>query len=496
MDQIFKKFFELSHDLLVIGTREGRFIAFSPSWTKVLGWSEQELMSLSATEMIHPDDIPATLEQVNKMLNNGHTISSFSNRYRHKDGSWRHLLWTGIYNSDDDLIYAIAKDNTDSEKLMAQLVAGQKMESIGRLAGGIAHDFNNLLVILYGNLEALARHVPNDEKAQQYMKNLESTSRRAADLTKQLLAFSRRQVLTPTVQSLNSLVHEAEKLLNRLLGKHIEIKLKLSDELGLIEADSGQIIQIFLNLALNARDAMPNGGTLTLETTQFVIESDTPQPDLKPGAYAKLTVTDTGHGIEKDILEKIFDPFFTTKKPGKGTGLGLSTVYGIIKQSGGYISVESEIDKGTTFHILLPITSKTLPVFTPKSIDQLDFAKSNGKCILLVEDESGLRALIKEALEGEGFKVLTAECGKSGLQMIQTYSEAIDLLLTDLRLPGSSGLDLVNAFYNSHPERRSICISGYPIEELQAKLKKMNSIFISKPFKIAQLADSIRKQFI
>jgi two-component system cell cycle sensor histidine kinase/response regulator CckA len=353
-----------------------------------------------------------------------------------------------------------AEDVTEKRVLERQLRMAQKMEAIGRLSGGIAHDFNNHLGVIIGYSRVLKRQLGENNPLTEHALEIEKAGQRAASLTKQLLAFSRQQVLTPAVLSLNTLASEMDRMLPRLLGEDIEVSLELDPELGSVKADQGQIEQVIMNLAVNARDAMPKGGKLKIQTANVVLDQiyTRNHPGSKAGAYVMLGVTDTGTGMDAGTLTHMFEPFFTTKERGKGTGLGLATVYGIVKQSNGYISVESSLGKGSAFQIYLP-RHEGQPAAELKSgiVENLRGSES----ILLAEDSEALRKLAQSNLESAGFRVLSAQSGEEALEIATHHGSTFDLLLTDVVMPGMNGRVLAEQLLPRQPRMKVLYMSGY-----------------------------------
>jgi two-component system, cell cycle sensor histidine kinase and response regulator CckA len=382
-----------------------------------------------------------------------------------------------------------ARDISDLKQLEEQLLQSRKMEAIGRLAGGVAHDFNNILMIASGSVQLLKRSGNDPAKIKHYADVIQGATDRGASLTRQLLAFSRQQVLNPTVLDLNVVVTDMWKMVPRLLGEDINSVFSLDSALGQVSADRGQIEQVIMNLAVNARDAMPHGGKLKVETTNVVIDgrmAGVQREDVPPGCYVQLAVSDTGMGMGPEVQAQIFDPFFTTKEPGKGTGLGLATVYGIVKQSGGYISAYSEIGKGTTFKIYLPrVESKAPEVET--TVPDLSVPAGSGT-ILLVEDEGALREVASEYLRSKGYEVVEAGDGESALEFCKSHKGRIDLLITDIVMPGCSGPSVAKAVLEVQPGLRTIFMSGYADRILHPDLLGSNATFFQKPFSLDALA--------
>lgn len=374
----------------------------------------------------------------------------------------------------------MVRDLSERKKLEDQIRQSQKMEAIGRLAGGIAHDFNNLTqaILGYSNLlnERLAKEDPNRDAVQQIQKSVDQ----ATSLTKQLLAFSRKQVLQPRLVFMNAIVGDMNKLLQRLIGESVHLTISLSGAPLYVRADPGQLHQVIMNLAINARDAMPNGGELKIETSAINERESRALGLLKPGPYVVLRISDTGSGIPPDVVAQIFEPFFTTKESGKGTGLGLSIVYGIVQQSGGEIIVSSELEKGTTFAIYLPRGSGEAEAEATAAVP---VATVGTETILLVEDEELVRSMLEEVLKSKGYKVLAAADGMQALSLASSYDGVIHLLITDVSLPVLTGWQLADRISKTRGEVPVLYISGYTGEEIaQRAATTRDAEFLQKPF--------------
>lgn len=373
-----------------------------------------------------------------------------------------------------------------------QLLQSQKLEAIGQLAGGVAHDFNNLLTVIGGYSDLLLRKLASDDPSRPRIQQIHEASDRAASLTRQLLAFSRKQVLQPKVLDLNSIVPDIQRMLRRMIGENIELRTTLQRDLGNIKADPNQIEQVIMNLVINARDAMPSGGKLSIETANVYLDENYARhhASVIPGPYVMLAVSDSGTGIDEETQRHIFEPFFTTKALGKGTGLGLSTVYGIVKQSGGNIWVYSEIGKGTTFKIYLPRVDQAADHYKPAAACELP---KGAETILLVEDADLVRKLAREVLESSGYRLLEASQAKIALQICQEHKERIHLLLTDVVMPEMSGRELANRLVSLHPEMSVLYMSGYTEDTIVHHGVLEEGInFIQKPFSPDALALKVR----
>jgi PAS domain S-box-containing protein len=418
-------------------------------------------------------------------------------QFLHKDGTRISVLIgiTALAGKDgDDEFLSFILDISERKKLEQQLRQAQKMEAIGQLAGGIAHDFNNLLGVIIGYSEILIDRAGDDTKMRSQCEEIKKAGDRAASLTRQLLAFSRQQVLAPVVLNVNSVVVEIEKMLRRLIGKHIELQTNLDGSLGTVRADPGQIDQVILNLAVNARDAMPDGGKIVIETSNAELDEDHGHltPPCIPGRYVSLAVVDTGTGMDDETKLHIFEPFFTTKEPGKGTGLGLSTVYGVVKQSGGYIFVDSELGCGTSFRVYLPRIDEPVqrPVHREPAIDLL----SGTETILLVEDAEAVRALTRSILEDAGYEVVEAGSGAEAFQKAEKYPRPIHLLLTDVVMPGMNGRALAEKITAVHPAMKVMYVSGY-LGGFSARgdLLDVSATLVQKPFSRKVLLGKLRE---
>jgi PAS domain S-box-containing protein len=396
---------------------------------------------------------------------------------------------------NEDLIFELyAEDVTEQRRLEQQLRQAQKMEAVGRLAGGIAHDFNNLLMVISGYCEFLLERIGPDPALRGPAQEIANAANRATSLTKQLLAFSRKQMLAPKVLDLNAVVTENLKMLNRLIGEDIDLLMVPGSELGAVKADPGQIEQVIMNLAVNARDAMPRGGRLTIETSNATLDEDYARlhTPVAPGEYVMLAISDTGVGMDVETQNHVFEPFFTTKGH-KGTGLGLSTVYGIIKQSGGYIWVYSESGKGTSFKIYLPrvsATGETIHVQPPETAP----VEQGHETILVVEDEVNLRRLARQYLEKQGYTVLEAVDGSAAINISSSYPGPIHLLLTDVIMPGMNGKELAERLTALRPETRVLYMSGYTENVIGHNGTLDNGVtLLPKPFTLPALKAKVRE---
>jgi PAS domain S-box-containing protein len=447
-------------------------------------------------ERIHADDRASVLETVGKAMKAGADFS-VQNRSIWPDGTVRWLSGTGriLLGEHGEPVrgVGISQDVTERRTLEAQFQQAQKMEAVGRLAGGVAHDFNNLLTVILGFCELLLADRDPGDPGQADIAEIQKAGTRAAGLTRQLLAFSRKQIIEPTLLDLNVVVAEMRSMLGRLIGEDVKVVLGLGPELAPVKADRGQVEQVVMNLAVNARDAMPNGGTLRIETANVELDEHYAKTHrtVKPGAYVALTVTDTGTGMTPEVQARLFEPFFTTKEVGKGTGLGMATVYGIVTGSGGSVGVYSEIGKGTSFKVYFPRAEAADTVMeapTPAAP-----ARVGTQTVLVVEDEEGLRELAKRLLLRQGYTVLVAASADEAVRLLEA-NQSIDVLLTDVVMPGASGPELTRQLVEQRPALRVIYMSGYTEDVIvQHGVLEPGIAFLNKPFNSETLGAKIRE---
>ena len=481
---------------------DGRFLRVNEALVRMLGYSPAELESMTYNEVTHPDD-RAAISSARTALVAGQETIRFEKRYVARDGAtvWVDVNVALVRDSRKQPQYVIGtyiditeRKHSEAErrKLEEQLWLSQKLEAIGSLAGGIAHDFNNLLSLILSYTSFAMERLQEGDPASVDLIQVKKAGERAATLIQQLLAFSRKQVLQPVTLSLNEIASEFETMLQRILGEDIEFSLVLAPDLGMVRADPGQIEQVLMNLAVNARDAMPDGGKLTIETANVVFAEKPTSHNMQPGPYVLLAVTDTGCGMDARTQARVFEPFFTTKEMGKGTGLGLSTVYGIVKQSGGYIWVASEPGMGTTFKIYLPRDFASVPttVAKPRRAAQ----RTGGtETILAVEDEEGLRLVTSRILDAAGYKVLTAADGYEALMVSVEHRGDIQLLLTDVVMPRMSGRVLAQELAKIRPAIKVLYMSGYADNALASHgVIDASTHFLGKPFSADALLCRVR----
>lgn len=492
----------LARDPFLVADRDGTWLAASPAWTDILGWSEAELIGRTSEWMEHPDDLAKTRGEI-AALAQGMPTARFENRFRAKDGSYRNFSWTAV--PENNLIYCVARDVTE-QRARARALAdaedalrqAQKMETLGQLTGGVAHDFNNLLQIVTGNLELLQRGLPEDQaRLRRAADNAMAGAERAALLTQRLLAFSRRQPLAPERIDPNRLVSGMSDLLNRTLGETIEVETIQSARIWPVEIDVNQMENALLSLAVNARDAMPDGGKLTIEVANTHIDEDyaAQEAEVSPGQYVLISVSDTGQGMDEDVLSHAIEPFFTTKEVGRGTGLGLSMVYGFIKQSGGHIRVYSERGHGTTVKIYLPRFYGPLPDNDTGTVSRATPVCGGDETVLVCEDDDKVRANTVDVLKELGYRVMEADNGAAALQTLETASEPIDLLFTDVILPGGmTGADIAQQARAQQPGLRILFATGYARNAIIHHGRLDPGVeLLTKPFTYAELATKVRE---
>jgi PAS domain S-box-containing protein len=446
---------------------KGYFESCNPAWHAVLGWSEAEVTSMSIFEMLHPDDVERTRNEF-QLTQKGQPAIYFPNRFRHKDGSYRWISWVGV--PEGEIVYCIGRDITTEREAAASLEAAQeqlrqaqKMEAVGQLTGGLAHDFNNLLAVISNSLELMQRRIANGKTADldRYLDMAQSAAKRGAALTHRMLAFSRRQTLDPRPTEINRLIAGVEDLVRRVIDPSVELEVVGSAGLWTVNVDAHQLESALLNLCINARDAMPNGGRLRIESAnKWVDERTAAERQLEPGEYVSICVTDTGTGMDAVTQKRIFEPFFTTKPIGMGTGLGLSMVYGFAAQSGGQVRVDSELGMGTTMCIYLPRFlgevehEAALPRMNESSAE-------SGRVVLVVDDEASVRTIVSEVIKDLGHSCLEAEEGAQALSLLRSTHQ-VDLLITDVGLPGGmNGRQVADAARQFNPELKVLFITGY-----------------------------------
>ena len=487
------RLFEASLDLLCVIDDKGRFKNLNPAFERTLGWRREELLSRPFIDFAHPDDARAVRAEAKWLSTEGRPSVCFERRWRCRDGSYRWLSSTITPAPEERLFYVVARDVTASKaaegklrETESALRQAQKMEAVGQLTGGIAHDFNNLLTPVIGNLDLLARRLP-DHADRKLVEAAARSAERGAKLTQQLLAFSRKQRLSPRSVDLNRVVQGMQDLLNRTLGGLVRVETDLAQRLWAALVDPTQIEMIVLNLAINARDAMPMGGTLTIRTVNVgLVRADGPSA-LAPGDYVVLSISDTGTGMSDAVRQKAFEPFFTTKEPGKGSGLGLSQVYGIVTQSGGAVDIKSRLGQGTTVSVYLPRTAESVAIDLP--IMPRAATAEKGERILLVDDDPDVREFAASYLRSLDYEVIEAETARKGLAAIAADPD-IDLLISDYAMPDMNGAVLARAALAQRPNLAVLLITGYA----QAAVSEAHDAIsvLGKPFKPIELASRVQ----
>jgi PAS domain S-box-containing protein len=492
------RLWQTSQDLLVVVTPDGIFKSANPAWTSILGWRPDEVIGKHHIEFVHPDDQPSSRSALDEALDA--PLPNYENRCRHQDGSYRWIAW--IAASENNLVYATGRHITAEKEAAAQLALAQealrqsqKMEAVGQLTGGIAHDFNNMLAVVMGSLELLGRRLAgNDARAQRHVNAAAEAARRASLLTQRLLAFSRQQPLQPEAIDANKLVAGMSDLLGHSIGADIRLETVLAGGLWRIHADPNQLENIILNLAVNARDAMPEGGRLTIETQNAHLDERyaAAHPGIASGQYVLIAVSDTGAGMAADVIEKAFDPFFTTKPVGKGTGLGLSQVYGFVKQSGGHVKIYSELGQGTTIKIYLPRLIGAAPGHDVRAVPA-DLPTGDAvEVVLVVEDEPSVRQFSVEALMELGYRVLEADGAAAALRLLDMHPE-IMLLFTDIVMPEVNGAKLAEEARRRRPDLKVLFTTGYTRNAVVHNgVLDAGVEMIGKPFTLEELATKIR----
>jgi PAS domain S-box-containing protein len=478
-------------------TLGGRFLDVNPALITMLGHgSVEDLLKLDVRRevFVNPKELDRLVEDYRYAGN----LNGVEVQWKRKDGRVIIVRLSGCAASSTDepgevLLELIAEDITDRRQLEEQLRQAQKMDAVGRLAGGVAHDFNNLLMVINGYTEVLLEQLEKSSPMHHKVQSIQQAADRAATLTRQLLAFSRKQLLELKVIDVNTVIGDMERLLRPLIGENIELVTRLSTQTGHTRADAGQLEQVIMNLVVNAKDAMPEGGKLTIQSSDVNVRQNFSEHRfIQPGHYAVISVADTGHGMDAETQSRIFEPFFTTKEKGKGTGLGLSTVYGIVKQSSGYVFAESELGAGTTFYVYLPRVEESAEELSPAKCQQSEA----GGCetVLLVEDEESVRELVRLTLASRGYNVLEAENGESGLRIAESFKEHIDILITDVVMPGIGGRELARKLLLMRPGISVLYLSGYTEDAVVTRgALGPRTAFLQKPFTLQNLAKKVRE---
>ena len=498
------RLWRVSDDLIGVANFEGYWVGINPAATAILGWSEAELLAMPIAALWHPDDAAATLANRERLTRGGPT-ERFQNRYRHKDGSYRWLAWSST--AERGFIYALGRDVTAEREAAEalrrteeQLRQSQKMEAVGQLTGGIAHDFNNLLTGVIGSLDLMQKRIAQSRfsDVERYVTLAMASAKRAAALTHRLLAFARRQPLDPRPVNVNRLVASMEELVRRSIGEAIELKIVAAEGLWGTFCDPHQLESALLNLVLNSRDAIPDGGTLTIETANVELNGDAAAElrDVAAGRYVCLSVADTGVGMTAAVRARAFDPFFTTKPIGQGTGLGLSMVYGFARQSEGYVRIVSEPGQGTAVRVYLPRHRAAAEDVSAAATETSSPQAQSGETVLVIEDEASVRGLVVDILDDLGYRSLEAPDGPAGLKILQSGAR-IDLLVTDVGLPGMNGRQVAEAAREHRPDLKVLFITGYAESAAMANgFLAPGMEMVTKPFAIDALAARIRDMIV
>jgi two-component system, cell cycle sensor histidine kinase and response regulator CckA len=473
-----------------------------PQWvsanvTAVLGYPVDQVLDAEWWQLqVHPEDRAGVAAATATLFSTGRVAHEY--RFRHRDGAYRwlrdHLRL--LRDADGEVVEVVGSwmDTTDFRQLEHQLRQAQKMEAVGRLAGGIAHDFNNILTAVAGNAQFALEALPPSGPVHEDLKEIIRVAGRATELTRQLLAFSRRQVNDPRVLDLGEVMEAAERMLRRVITEDVRLEMSMAPGVGRVRADPAQLEQVLVNLALNARDAMPGGGRLLVDAVNLDLGDDAANPfslPIPPGRYVRLAVSDTGEGMTPAVRERIFEPFFTTKEPGLGTGLGLSTVYGVVTQAGGHVLVYSEPGQGTTFKLYFPRTDEDPEPSTDGTAQPLDV--SGTETILVVEDQESVRNVVRRALEDVGYRVLEAADGGEALAAYERHAGEVGLLLTDVVMPGMSGKELVRRARQLEPDLPVLYMSGYAEEHIARQgIVDADANLLEKPFDPVMLQRKVR----
>jgi len=488
-----QRIFDTSLDLILVVDKRGVFLRVSPSSRAILGYAPEEMIGRNGTEFVYPDDLESTRGEM-RLARHGGLSRNFQCRYSHKNGQAVPIAWTGIWSQPDGQYFFIGRDMTDRIALESQLRQSQKMEAVGQLTGGIAHDFNNLLTVIIGMTELLSDAIGDNPLLGPTVRAIDEAASRGAQLTQRMLAFARKQPLQSRNIDLNEIVTRAAGMLQRTLGEDIHVKLALEANLWPALADPSQIEDVILNLAVNARDAMPNGGRLLIETDNTHLDEQyaAHNVEVTAGDYVSVVMTDSGSGMSPDVLERVFEPFFTTKEVGKGTGLGLSMVYGFVKQSRGHVKIYSEVAHGTSIKLYLPRAAA--PAVEAALTSARPSANPGGsESVLVVEDSATVRRMSAGILRALGYRVREAEDGVTALAILKEPGE-IDLLFTDLIMPnGIDGQELWSQARALRPRLKALFTSGYSEQFLKGRGATEAGVpLLNKPYRTRALAEAVR----
>ncbi len=503
-EERFKRLVQNSNDIIATLDENYVFTSVSGPVGNLLGYQPEELVGTSGLGSIHPDDAKNARTAFFEGLGQRGAVHRLEYRFRHKDGTWIDLEAVGTNRLHDASVRGIIlnirdmsdrkKGESERGKLQNQLQQAMKMEAVGRLAGGIAHDFNNLLTVVTGNIELAKLALNPTDPVVRHLDEVANASQSAASLTRQLLSFSRRQLIEPRVVDLNALVDNLQKMLVRLIGENIVLRTALDANCHPVFVDPGQFEQVLVNLVVNARDAMPTGGNLLIETANRELDQDycARHPSVQPGQFVMLAVSDTGHGMSEEVRLQLFEPFFTTKPKGQGTGLGLATIFGAVNQAGGTIEAYSELNQGSTFKIYLPRSGESPEVYA--AAGQCSTSPTGHETVLLVEDDASVRELTCRILQRLGYQVLIATNGSESLDIADKFDGRIDLLMTDVVLPGLSGREIAERIQVARPGTQVLFTSGYTENVVvHHGIVDKNLNFIGKPYSLQALARKLRE---
>ena len=496
-----EKIFSMSVDLICIADiNTATFIKVNPAFTKTLGYSAEELLGRPFLDFLHPDDLNDTLDVIENKLKKGQNIVDFVSRYRCKDGSYRRLNWTSHPVPERGITYSIGRDETERKKLEehrleleTQLQQAHKMEAIGTLAGGIAHDFNNILSIILGNVDLAMYDIPEWHPARHNMEDIRTAGRRARDVVRQLLSFARKSELTKRPLDIARVVKDSLKLLRSSLPSSIEIRENVCDDIDTIYADPTQINQVLINLCTNANNAMPDGGILEvgLENVEFDDGIRAINPNLHPGRHVKMTVSETGSGIDREEVDRIFDPYYTKSRTGEGTGMGLAVVHGIVRGHDGVIIPRSEPHKGTTFEIYFPAT--VMEAVSEDDSEVFDESLLGDEIILLVDDEQSIARIERKMLSRLGYHVDAVTSPGEALELFRETPDKYDLIISDMTMPRMTGDKLVKEFLDVRSDIPVILRTGYSVRIDEERAKQIGAAgYVEKPVNKHELAKMIR----
>ena len=494
--QRFKSLIEHSTDLILLHDAAGHFTYLSPSFEVTLGFPTQEWMDRSGLDLVWPDDLETARTLLARVAQTPGTPTPWQLRLRHADGTFRWLEGTSANHLAAPAIAAVVvncRDITERKRMESQIIQSQKMESIGRLAGGVAHDFNNLLTAIKGNMSLALMDMQPIDPLYEYLISVDRAADSAASLTRQLLAFSRKQIISPKVINLNDVLSHVQRLLARLIGEDVHLEMIPAKDLAQVRFDRSQAEQVLINLAVNARDAMPHGGRLTIETANVDLDEDYARlrPYVQAGAFVMLAVSDTGIGIRDEVRAHLFEPFFTTKEAGSGTGLGLSMVYGAVKQNGGHIEVYSESGHGATFKIFLPAVDEEPDAASEPAADASPRGVEN---IVLVEDEEHVRTIASLMLRRQGYTVHAFPDGPSAIAAVETLTGDLHLVITDVVMPRMNGQVLTQRLLELRPSMKVLFTSGYTANVIvHHGVLKEGVEFLAKPYSLERLARRVRE---